>query len=80
MIGDVTGRNVVIVDDFAISGGTLIRMAEVLQERGAKDIYAAITHGVLPGDLTRIAGSSIRKLFVTDTIEIPGRVLLRTSR
>ena len=70
IIGDVAGRNVVIVDDFTISGGTLISMSELLCERGAGDIYAAVSHAAL----TRSAGpaldnSPIRQLFTTDTIE-----------
>jgi ribose-phosphate pyrophosphokinase len=47
VIGHVEGKNVLLVDDFTISGGTLIAMANVLKSRGAKDIYAAISHGVL---------------------------------
>jgi ribose-phosphate pyrophosphokinase len=70
LIGDVSGRNVLIVDDFTISGGTLIAMAEVLKARGANDIYAAVSHGVLsPGVGEKLMASPIRKLFVTDSIE-----------
>jgi ribose-phosphate pyrophosphokinase len=61
---------VFIVDDFTISGGTLVTMAEVLKARGAKDIYAAVSHGVLSrGAADRIAGSPIKRLFISDTIE-----------
>src|SRR5436190_9345192 len=70
LIGDVEGRNVLITDDFTISGGTLIAMADVLAARGAKDIYAAVSHGALAkGVAGRIAASRIKKLFITDTIE-----------
>jgi ribose-phosphate pyrophosphokinase len=70
VIGEVDGKNVVIVDDFTISGGTLISMAEVLKDRGAKDVYAAVSHGVLSkGVAPRIAESEIKKLFITDSIE-----------
>jgi ribose-phosphate pyrophosphokinase len=70
VIGQVEGKNVLIVDDFTISGGTLASMAEVLKERGARDIYAAVSHGVLsPGASTRIAASAIRRMFITDSIE-----------
>jgi ribose-phosphate pyrophosphokinase len=70
LIGDVAGKNVLIVDDFTISGGTLISMAELLAERGANDIYAAVSHGALAkGSAARIASSRIKKLFMTDTIE-----------
>ncbi len=70
LIGDVKGKNVLLVDDFTITGGTLIAMADVLKSRGANDIYAAVTHAVLSrGAATKIGASSIRQMFVTDTIE-----------
>jgi ribose-phosphate pyrophosphokinase len=70
VIGEVAGKNVLLVDDFVISGGSLVSMAELLKSRGAKDIYAAVTHGVLSeGSAKRIGESCIRKLFITDTIE-----------
>ena len=70
LIGDVAGKNVLITDDFTISGGTLIAMAEVLAARGAKDIYAAVSHGALAkGVAQKFANSRIKQLFMTDTIE-----------
>jgi ribose-phosphate pyrophosphokinase len=70
VIGHVEGKNILIVDDFTISGGTLISMADVLVERGAKDIYAAVSHGVLSkGAAARIGESRIKQLFITDTID-----------
>jgi ribose-phosphate pyrophosphokinase len=70
VIGEVQGKNVVIVDDFTITGNSLISMAELLKRRGAKDVYAAVTHGVLSkGAAPRLATSPIKKLFITDTIE-----------
>lgn len=70
VIGHVDGKNVLIVDDFTISGGTLTSMAEVLRQRGARDIYAAVSHGVMSaGAAARIAGSQIKKMFITDSIE-----------
>ncbi len=70
VIGNVEGKNVLIVDDFTISGGSLISMAEVLKARGARDIYAAVSHGVLSrGASARLAASPIKRLFITDTIE-----------
>lgn len=70
VIGDVAGKNVLMVDDLTITGRSLIEMARTLKTRGAKDIYAAVTHGVLSkGASPRIAESPIRKLFITDTIE-----------
>lgn len=70
VIGDVTGRNVLMVDDFTITGGSLCSMAELLKQRGALDVYAAVSHGVLSrGAAARIQDSIIRKMFITDTIE-----------
>jgi ribose-phosphate pyrophosphokinase len=70
VIGDVQGKNVLLVDDFTISGGTLIARADTLKARGAKDIYAVVTHGVLSkGAAAKIAASQIKRMFITDTIE-----------
>src|SRR5260370_6387689 len=72
VIGDVRDKNVLLVDDFTITGGTLIAMAETLKQRGARDIYAAVTHGVLSkGAAARIGSSVIKRLFITATIEVP---------
>lgn len=69
VIGDVKGKNVLIVDDFTISGGTLIEMAVACRERGAKDVYACVTHGVFSlGSAAKIAASPIKELVITDTI------------
>jgi ribose-phosphate pyrophosphokinase len=69
VIGEVQGKNVLIVDDFTISGGTLIEMAVACKERGAKDVYACVTHGVFSkGTSYKIARSPIKELVVTDTI------------
>lgn len=70
VIGNVEGKNVLLVDDLTITGRSLIAMADMLKRRGAKDIYAAVTHGVLSrGACQRIGESAIKKLFITDTIE-----------
>ena len=70
IIGDVKGKNALIVDDFAISAGTLVEIANTLMQKGAKSVYAAITHGVFaPGTKERIDDSPITKLMVTDSIE-----------
>jgi ribose-phosphate pyrophosphokinase len=70
VIGDVEGKNVLMVDDFTITGGSLIGMAKVLKDQGAKDIYAAVSHGVLArGTVQKIADSDIKLMLITDTIE-----------
>ncbi len=70
IVGQVSGKNVLIVDDFTISGGTLIEMANGCKKRGAKDIYACVSHGVFSGgSAAKIAQSPIKELVLTDTIE-----------
>jgi ribose-phosphate pyrophosphokinase len=70
IIGEVRGKTAVIVDDFTISAGTLVEAANKLVERGAKAIYAAVSHGVFgEGSMERLDKSPIRSLLVTDSIE-----------
>jgi len=70
IIGDVSGRSCILVDDIVDSGGTLCNAAEALLEKGAKDVYAYITHGVLSGGaVSRISASKIKELVITDSIE-----------
>ena len=69
VVGEVQGRNVLIVDDFTISGGTLIEMANACKQRGARDVYACVTHGVFAaGSAAKLAASPIKELVLTDTI------------
>ncbi|MGJ4856895.1 ribose-phosphate pyrophosphokinase [Labrys sp. KB_33_2] len=69
VIGDVKGRTCILIDDIIDSGGTLVNAAEALLERGAKDVLAYITHGVLSGGaVARIASSKLRELVITDSI------------
>jgi len=69
VIGDVDGRNVLIVDDMTETAGTLCAAAKILEEHGAKSIYAGVSHGVL-GDMgrKRIAESAIKELITTDSV------------
>jgi len=70
LIGEVRGKTALIVDDFTISMGTLAKAAEKLLERGARAIYAAVSHGVFAeGSMDRLDRSPIQKLLVTDSIE-----------
>ncbi|MBT3273867.1 MAG: ribose-phosphate diphosphokinase [Spirochaetales bacterium] len=70
VIGEVEGKNAVIVDDFVISAGTLTKIAVKLKERGAKRLIALVTHGVFTeGSMERIEESPIEKLVITDTVE-----------
>ncbi len=69
VIGEVEGKNVLIVDDFTISGSTLIEMANACVQRGAREVYACVSHGVFSkGSGARIARSPIKELVLTDTI------------
>jgi ribose-phosphate pyrophosphokinase len=72
IIGDVKGREVLIVDDFTLSGGTLVETAHSLVEKGAAKVFAMVTHGVFAeGAMARIEASPIERLLVTDTVETP---------
>ncbi len=70
IIGDVRGKTALIVDDFTISGGTLVEAAKRLIEQGAQAVYAAVSHGAFTaGSMERISASPIQKLLMTDSIE-----------
>jgi ribose-phosphate pyrophosphokinase len=70
LIGDVDGRDAVIVDDFTISGGTLAETAEQLVARGTSSVTAVVTHGVFAEpSMERVDASPIERLIVTDSIE-----------
>jgi ribose-phosphate pyrophosphokinase len=70
IIGDVKGKNCIIVDDIIDSGGTIINAVEALKKAGANDVYVFITHAVLSGDAAKkIKNSKIKKLIITDTID-----------
>ena len=71
IIGNVEGRNCVIMDDMVDTAGTLTQAAEALKERGAKMVVAYCTHPVLSGPaVKRITASSLDELVVTDTIPL----------
>ena len=76
IIGDVSGRNCLLVDDIVDSGGTLCNAAEALLENGAKSVSAYITHGVLSGEaVARVNQSKLDKLLITNTIQPTDEVL-----
>jgi ribose-phosphate pyrophosphokinase len=69
IIGDVSGRSCILLDDIVDSGGTLVNAAEALLKNGAKEVYAYITHGVLSGGaVSRITNSKLKELVITDSI------------
>ncbi len=72
IIGDVKGKTCIVVDDFTISGGTLADVAIGLRDKGAKDIYAFLSHVVLHDKgVKRIENSPIKLLVSTDTVDCP---------
>ena len=70
VIGNVKNKVCILTDDIIDSGGTIINSAKALKNRGAKDVFVYITHGVLSGDaVKKIKKSVIKNLVVTDTID-----------
>ncbi|TDK39006.1 ribose-phosphate pyrophosphokinase [Rhizobium deserti] len=70
VIGDVDGKDCLLIDDIVDSGGTLCNAAEALLKNGATSVTAYITHGVLSGGaVTRIAASKLKELVITDSIQ-----------
>ena len=70
VIGDVSGKTCLIVDDICDTAGTLCKAAEVLLENGAKEVHAYISHGVMSGPaVERVTNSVMKSLVITDTIQ-----------
>lgn len=70
VIGNVEGKVCIIVDDIADTAGTLCKAADLLMKCGAKEVHSYITHGVLSkGAVARVAGSAMKSLVITDSIE-----------
>ncbi len=76
MIGDVAGRDVLLVDDMIDTAGTIVNAAELLKKNGARSVRAASTHGLFSGEaLKRLGDSVIEEVFITDTIAHPKGVV-----
>jgi len=72
VIGDVDGKNVLLVDDLTETAGTITRAAEILKKHGAKKVYASVSHAVLnPEALERLKKSELDELVTTDTVPHP---------
>jgi ribose-phosphate pyrophosphokinase len=72
VLGSVSGKNAIMVDDIIATGGSMIEAAEVLRKKGVKSLYAAVSHGILSGPaLDRIRGCSVLKeVVITDSIPL----------
>ncbi len=72
IVGNIQGKNAIIIDDLIDTAGTITLAANALVEKGAKAVYACCTHAVLSGPaISRIDASSIKELVITNTIELP---------
>ncbi len=77
VIGDVAGKNVIMIDDIIATGGSIAQAARVLKEKGANDIYVGTTHPVLCGAAAeKLRGAPIKEVAVTDTIPLDRRTKL----
>ena len=77
IIGDVKGKNCLMIDDMIDTAGTIVQGAIALKEAGAKEIYACCSHGVLSGPaIDRLSASPITELAMLDTINIPQEKML----
>lgn len=73
LVGDVGGRDAIIIDDLVSSGATLARAAQACRSHGAHAVFAAATHGLFTGDAaTLLAGSALQELVITDTVTPDG--------
>lgn len=72
ILGEVSGKNAVLVDDLIATGGSLLEAAAALKKAGVKKIYAAVVHGVLSGDaIKNVENSLLEGLIITNTIPLP---------
>jgi len=73
VIGDVSGKRAILLDDMVDTAGTLCAAADILMQAGAKEVYACCSHGVLSGPaIERLENSQIKKLVVTNTVPLRG--------
>lgn len=69
LVGEVGGKDVILVDDMLDTGGTMVHAAELMMERGARSVRLAVTHGLFSGSaLDKLTQSPIKEVFVTDTV------------
>ena len=71
VIGEVEGKDIMLIDDMVDTAGTLTKAADLMKEKGAKSVRAICTHPILSGDAyKRIEDSALTELLVTDTIPL----------
>ncbi len=71
VLGEVKGKKVILIDDMCATAGSITEAANILKERGAKAVYAGVTHGIFSGPaLERIEKSALKEIVVTDTIPV----------
>lgn len=76
MVGNVKGKDVLLVDDMISTGGTLLNAADYLKKQGAKSVRAAVTHGLFTGSaMEKIEASTIDEIIVTDTIALSDKMV-----
>lgn len=81
VIGDVEGKDCIVVDDICDTGGSLCAACQILKDHGAKDVYVALAHGVFSKDaIERIEGSVIKELVVSNTIPLSEEKKAKTSK
>jgi len=81
IIGEVEGKTAVMLDDMVDTAGTLVQSADALRLKGAKNIYACATHGVLSGPaIDRLESSQIEELVITNTVPLGEKALCRKIR
>jgi len=72
ILGEVKGRNVIILDDEINTGGTIVRASELLKKGGARDVYIACTHGILCGKaIQKLKAAPVKEVVITDTVPLP---------
>lgn len=81
IIGDVSGKTCIIIDDIIDTAGTLTQASDVLCDNGAIAVFAACTHGLFSGDaIKKIEQSSLTEIIVTNTIDLPNEKLINKIR
>ncbi|MEN6521043.1 MAG: ribose-phosphate pyrophosphokinase [Armatimonadota bacterium] len=72
VIGDIAGRSCIMIDDMIDTGGSIVSGAKALAERGAKEVYAACTHGIFSDEaISKLEASPIKQVISTNTIPLP---------